>query len=66
MKVKCYCTGKYQKTVTYEVEKITAMPEPDEITEEDIEYSDGIMLGLWLPDGSTVHIPHEFLIEITD
>ena len=65
MKVKVYNSTKYHNTTTYEVEKITAMPEPDEITQEDIDYSDGIMLGLWLTDGRTIHIPHCFLIEVT-
>ena len=64
MKVKCYNSGKFQKTTTYEVVKITAMPEPEEITEEDIENCDGIMLGLWLTNGDNLFIPHEFLIEI--
>jgi len=65
MKVKVYNSGKYQKTTTYDVDKITAMPEPEEIDEEDIEFSDGVMLGLWLKDGRTIFVPHEFLIEIT-
>ena len=65
MKVKVYNSGKYQKTTTYDVDKITAMPEPEEIDDEDIEYADGVMLGLWLKDGRTIFVPHEFLIEIT-
>ena len=65
MKVKCYNSGKFQKTTIYDVEKITAMPEPEEITEEDIENCDGIMLTLYKTNGDTLFIPHEFLIEIT-
>lgn len=65
MKVKVYNSAKYQKTTTYEVEKITAMPEPGELTEEDIDCANTIMLALWLKDGRTVFIPHSFLIEIT-
>lgn len=65
MKVKAYRTCKYQNASTYDVEKITAMPEPEEITDDDREYADGIMLALWLKDGGTVFIPHSFLIEVT-
>ena len=64
MKVKVYNSAKYQKTTTYNVEKITCMPEPDEIEPDDIEYADGAMLGLWLSNGGTVFVPHSFLIEI--
>lgn len=64
MKVKVYNTTKYHNTTTYDVERITAMPEPEEIEQEDIDYADGIMLGLWLTDGSTVFVPHNFLIEV--
>lgn len=64
MKVKAYRTAKLQKTSTYDVEKITAMPEPEEITDEDREYADGIMLCLWMKDGSSVFLPHSFLIEV--
>lgn len=65
MKVYAYNTGKYQKTTIYNVDRIEAMPEPNEITEEDIEYSDGIMLTLYCSDGRTIFLPHEFLISIT-
>ena len=34
MKVKCYRSGQMKATTTIEVEKITAMPGPEEITEE--------------------------------
>ena len=64
MKVKVYNTTKYKNTTTYDVKKITAMPEPDEITKEDIDEANGVMLGLWLTDGRTIFIPHSFLIEV--
>ena len=65
MKVKAYNSGAFKKTTIYDVVKITNMPEPEEITDEDIEECDGVMLGLWLKDGRTIFLPHEFLIEIT-
>ena len=63
--VKCYNTSKYQNTTTYKVKDITAMPGPEEITDDDIEYADGIMLTLNLADDRTIFIPHSFLISIT-
>ena len=65
MTVTAYRSTKYEKTTSYVVEKITAMPEPDVIEDEDRESADGIMLTLWLRGGGTVCIPHSFLIEIT-
>lgn len=66
MKVKMYRTAKFDKTCTYEVEKITAMPEPDEITQEDKNQADGIMLTLWFKDEmQAMFVPHSFIIEIT-
>ena len=64
MKVKMYRTAKYGNVSEVEVEKITAMPGPEEITEDDIEYADGIMMTLWMPDGTTMFVPHSFIIEI--
>ena len=64
MKVKCYNTGKYQNTTTYDVESIDAMPEPEEITDEDKEYADGIMLHMTTTDGRNIFLPHQFLISI--
>ena len=64
MKVKCYRSGQMKATTTIEVEKITAMPGPEEITEEDRQDANGIMLTLWTPEGHPIFIPHSFLIEI--
>ena len=66
MKVRMYNSGAYKNTsVIDDVVKITAMPEPQEITEEDIEYCDGIFLTLYRSgDQPTMLIPHSFLIEI--
>lgn len=65
MKVKFYNSGKYHNTTTLnDVEKITAMPEPIDITPEDIEYSDGIFLTLYRTGGPDTLIPHSFLISI--
>lgn len=66
MKVKCYRSAKYQNTSIYDVAKITAMPDNDEIQDDDRKYADGIMLCLWLADGGTIFIPHSFLIEIKE
>lgn len=64
MKVKCYRSAKMQATTVVEVEKITAMPEPEELTEDDRRGAEGIMLTLWTPEGATIFLPHSFLIEI--
>lgn len=64
MKVKCYCTAAYRNTDVYDVDRITAMPEPDELDDETREYADGIMLCLDLSDGRTIFCPHSFLISI--
>lgn len=64
MKVKAYNTGKYQNTTTYEVRKIDAMPEPDEITDDEKALADGIMLHLTTTDGRDIFLPHSFLISI--
>jgi len=61
-----YNSGAYKNTsVIDNVVKITAMPEPQEIMEDDIEYCDGIFLTLYRNgDQPTMLIPHSFLIEI--
>ena len=65
MKVRFYNSVKYHNTTTLDdVEKITAMPEPIDISPEDIEDSDGIMLTLYRTNGPDTIIPHSFLIEI--
>lgn len=66
MKVRMYNSGAYKNTsVIDNVVKITAMPEPQETTEDDIEYSDGIFLTLYRSgDQPAMLIPHSFLIEI--
>lgn len=65
MKVRMYNSSKFHNTtVLDDVERITAMPEPIDITPEDIEYSDGIMLTLYRTNGADTIIPHSFLIEI--
>lgn len=65
MKVRMYNSVKFHNTTTLDdVEKITAMPEPIDITPEDIEYSDGIMLTLYRTNGPDTIIPPSFLIEI--
>ena len=66
MRVTAYRTSKYCATSTYDVEQITAMPGPDEITEDDRKYADGIMLALSLRDGRTIFLPHSFLIEVKE
>jgi hypothetical protein len=64
MKVICYRSAKMQATTTIEVEKITVMPEPEEITDEDRRDAEGIMLTLWTPEGHTIFLPHSFVISI--
>ena len=64
MKVICYRIAKMQATTTIEVEKITVMPEPEEITDEDRRDADGIMLTLWTPEGHPIFLPHSFVISI--
>ena len=66
MKVRMYNSGAYKNTsVIDDVVKITAMPEPQEITEEDIEYCDCGFLTLYRSgDQPAMLIPHSFLIEI--
>lgn len=66
MKVRFYNSVKYHNTTTLnDVEKITAMPEPIDITPEDIEDSNCIFLALYRSgDQPTTLIPHSFLIEI--
>ena len=66
MKVRMYNSGAYKNTsVIADVIKITAMPEPQEITEDDIECCDGIFLTLYRSgDQPTMFIPHSFLIEV--
>ena len=60
MKVRMYNTSTIDDVV-----KITAMPEPQDITREDIEYSDATFLTLYRSgDQPTMLIPHSFLIEI--
>jgi hypothetical protein len=64
MKVKCYRSAKMQATTIIEVERITAVPEPEEITDEDRRDAEGIMLTLWTPEGHTIFLPHSFVISI--
>lgn len=64
--VKCYRSAKMQKTDEHEVEWISAMPGPEEITDEDRESADGIMLCLNCTNGMTIFLPHSFLIEIRE
>lgn len=66
MKVRMYNSSVFKNTsVIDDVVKITAMPEPQDITREDIEYSDAIFLTLYRSgDQPTMLIPHSFLIEI--
>ena len=66
MKVRMYNSGAYKNTtIIDDVEKITAMPEPIGITDDDIENCDCIYLTLYRSgDQPTMFIPHSFLIEI--
>lgn len=64
MKVKMYRTAKYQKTDILEVERIEAMPDTDEITQDDIDIADGVYMTLYKKDGSTLCVPPSFIISI--
>ena len=64
MKVRCYNSGRFHGTTTYDVCKITAMPEPNELTDEDVACADTIMLALCTKDNRAIFIPHSFLIEV--
>lgn len=66
MKVKAYRTAKFKNFDVLDVDKISAMPEPDELTDDDRKYADGVMLTLQCSDGRVIFLPHCFVIEITD
>lgn len=66
MKVKAYRTAKFKNYDVLDVDKISAMPEPDKLTEDDRDCADGVMLTLYCSDGRVIWLPHCFIIEITD
>ena len=64
MKVTCYRTIAYKNIDVIEVDSITCMPSPDEITDEDRENADNFMLCMNRTDGGVTIMPHSFLISI--
>ena len=59
-----YRSSEYKKTYTCAVSRIEVMPPPEELTDEDIELAEGMMLTLYLTDGRVICVPHSLIISI--
>lgn len=69
MKITCYRSNLYQKTVTYEASRILSQDPPEDMTDETrVEMNKGAqtMCNFELPDGALMAVPWNFVIEITD
>lgn len=69
MKITCYRSSLYRKTVTYEASRIVSQDPPEEMTDETrVEMNRGAqtMCNFELPGGTWMAVPWNFIIEITE
>ena len=66
MKVKIYRDETYRDTITYDVKRVLAMPEPEYLTPGVVKTAKGVELALVLKDGEIVLCPHHLLISIAE